>query len=197
MTSISDTLPNSQNYARYKVPLVLLRVMAGSSGASQLILLERQIVRRGFGYGVFTALGVLRATNGAFPRRISLGDPSHEKFAPKVLNRQMVGLISRLCGTRLVRRSGAIPGGSTSPASTLGLIDEPFVPAFTLAISPRTDTRATPVAASQVVPSPTNKPAPVANWHLNYEAVACLSYPAVNMPSWICLEARMDTALAQ
>jgi hypothetical protein len=148
MTSISDALPDSQNYARYKVPLVLLRVMAGSSGISQLILLERQIVR-GFGYGVFTALGVLRAANGAFPRQISLEDPSHEKFAPKVSSRQMVGLISRLCDTRLVRRSGAIPGGSTSPASTLGLIDEPFVPAFTLAISPRADASCRFVGSAQ------------------------------------------------
>ena len=139
------------------MPLVLVRVMTGSSGVSQLILLKRRIVR-GFGYGVFTALGVLRATNGAFPRRISLGDPSHEKFALKVSSGQMVGLISRLCGTRLMRRSGAIPGGSASPASTLGLIDEPFVPAFTLATSPGADTRTTPIAASQVVPSPTNNP---------------------------------------
>ena len=58
--------------------------MTGSSGVSRLILLKRQIVR-GFGYGVFTALGVLRAANGAFPRRISLEDPSHEKFAPRCL----------------------------------------------------------------------------------------------------------------
>lgn len=65
---------------------------------------------------------------------------------------------SQTCGSRLTTRSGAIPGGSASPASTLGLIGEPFIPAFTLAISPRVDTRATPVAASQVVPSPTNNP---------------------------------------
>ena len=65
---------------------------------------------------------------------------------------------SQTCDTRLMARSGAIPGGPTSPASTLGLIDEPFVPAFTLAILPGADTRATPVAASQVVLSPTNNP---------------------------------------
>lgn len=64
--------------------------MASGSGVSQLILLKRQIVGRGFGYGVFTALGVLRAASGAFPRRISLEEPSHEKIAPKVSRRQMV-----------------------------------------------------------------------------------------------------------
>ena len=132
--------------------------MAGSSGVSQPILLKRQIVERGFGYGVFTALDVLRAANGAFPQRISLENPSHEKIAPMVSGRQMVSLIPRLCGARLMRRSGAIPGGSTSPASTLGLIDEPFVPAFTLAILPGADTRVTPVAVSQVVLGPTNNP---------------------------------------
>jgi hypothetical protein len=56
--------------------------MEGSSGVPQLIPLKRQIVGRGFGYGVFTALGVLRAANGAFPRRISLEGPSHKKIAP-------------------------------------------------------------------------------------------------------------------
>lgn len=65
---------------------------------------------------------------------------------------------SQTCDTRIMARSGAIPGGSASPASTLGLIDEPFVPAFTLATSPGADTRTTPIAASQVVPSPTNNP---------------------------------------
>ena len=56
--------------------------MTGSSGIPQRILLKRQIVGRGFGYDVFTALGVLRVANGAFPRRISLKGPSHEKIAP-------------------------------------------------------------------------------------------------------------------
>lgn len=56
--------------------------MAGSSSIPQLVLLERQIVGKGFGYGVFTAFGVLRVANGAFPRHISLEDPSHEKIAP-------------------------------------------------------------------------------------------------------------------
>ena len=65
---------------------------------------------------------------------------------------------SQTCDNRLMTRSGAILGGSASPASTLGLIDEPFVPIFTFAISPGADTRATPVAASQVAPSPTNNP---------------------------------------
>lgn len=83
-------LPKLYSNARYKVPLILLRVMAGSSGVSQPILLKRQIVERGFGYGVFTALNVLCAANGAFPHRISLEDPSHEKIAPKLSGRQMV-----------------------------------------------------------------------------------------------------------
>ena len=56
--------------------------MAGSSGVPQLVVLKRQFVGRGFGYGVFTALGVLRAANEAFPRRISLEGPSHEKIGP-------------------------------------------------------------------------------------------------------------------
>ena len=56
--------------------------MAGSSGVPQIVLLERQIVGRSFGYGVFAAFGVLSAANGAFPRRISLEGPSHEKIAP-------------------------------------------------------------------------------------------------------------------
>ena len=177
------------------MPLVLVRVMAGSSGVSQLILLKRQIVR-GFGYGVYSARCLTR-------RKRSFSTPNQPRrsltreICPQGVEQANGRFDLQTCGTRLVRRSGAIPEGSTSPASTLGLIDEPFVPAFTLAVSPRADTRATPVAASQVVPSPTNKPAPVANWHLNYEAVACLSYPAVNMPSWICLGTRMDTALAQ
>ena len=55
--------------------LILLRVMTGSSSIPQLVLLERQIVGKGFGYGVFTAFGVLRVANGAFLRRISLEDP--------------------------------------------------------------------------------------------------------------------------
>ena len=56
--------------------------MAGSSGVPQLVLLKRQFVGRGFGYGAFAALGVLRAANGAFPHRISLEGPSHKKIAP-------------------------------------------------------------------------------------------------------------------
>ncbi|OCK89450.1 uncharacterized protein K441DRAFT_277582 [Cenococcum geophilum 1.58] len=58
--------------------------MAGGSGVSQLILLKRQIVRRGFGYGIFTALGSYAPQAELFHTASASKVPSTRKLPPCV-----------------------------------------------------------------------------------------------------------------